>query len=78
MAEQYIEMYLKYIDEKKGLEWVHLAQDTVKLGDFLNTVINLLFSKKSGRISRKSEENFIFSNNDCAFVIQHPRGPGPH
>jgi hypothetical protein len=57
MAKQYIEMDL---DERKGLEWVHLTQDTVHLGAFMNTVINFLFSKKSGRISSKSEENFIF------------------
>jgi len=53
-------MDLKYIDEWKGLEWVQLAQDIVKLGAVMNTVMNLLFPKKSERISRKTEENFVF------------------
>jgi hypothetical protein len=53
MAVKYIEMDLKYVDEWKGLEWVLLAQDTVKLGAFMKTVMNLLFPKYSGRISRK-------------------------
>jgi len=66
MAVQFIEVDLKYIDEWNSLEWVHLPQDTVKLGAFVNTVINLLVPKKSARISRKSEENFVFSKNDCA------------
>ena len=63
-------MDLKYIDEWKGLEWVQLAQDIVKLGAVMNTVMNLLFPKKSERISRKTEENFVFWKNECAPWIE--------
>ena len=66
MAVQYIEMDLENIDEWKGLEWVHLAQDTVKMGGFYEHGNEpSICKKKNERISRKTEENFVFSNNDC-------------
>jgi len=61
VAVKYIAMDLKYMDEWKGLKWVQMAQDIVKLGAFTNTAMKLLFpKKKSERISGKTEENFVF------------------
>jgi hypothetical protein len=67
MAVQYIEIDLKYIDEWKGLEWVHLARDTVKLGGGVyEHGIEPSISKKEWENFEKTKENFVLLNNDCA------------
>jgi hypothetical protein len=59
---QYTATDFKYIDGRKNVDLVRIAQDTDKLGAVVNKVMNLLLPKKESRkISSLPEENIVFS-----------------